>query len=649
MGARRALGAAGARRAPLLGMALALAACVAVAPSAAPPTPAPLAPPHALAATLRAAELPPRDDAALARDLILSGTPVPRVVRTADPDPAPGAAERFWLSDLNGGEAREITATLGLRTANVEMWVEEGVPVDEGGLGRAAAALEERIIPANRRHFGEEWRPGVDGNPRLAVLNARFSGAAGYYSSANQYARLAHPYSNEREMFVMNVAALAPGSAAYEAVLAHEYQHMIHWHQDPNEDAWVNEGLSELAEDLAGYGAPTARVAAFSRAPDLPLTHWPPSGADTALHYGASYLLVRYLYDRHGPEAVRALAASPHNGLAGVTEAIRGAGGRGTGEDLFADWLLANALDGEDWPDARYTYPDLHVSAAAEPVGAYPVEIAERVHPYGADYYALSPAAGGALAIALDGEPTTALLPTAPPSGRRLWWSGRGDNSHTSLERTVDLTPLAPGAPATLTYRLWHDLEEGWDYAYLRASTDGGATWQVLRGAHATDHNPHGNAFGWGYTGRSGGGATPAWVEEVVDLGPYAGTEIVLRVDVVTDDAVNVAGLALDDLAIPAIGWRDDVEGGEAGWRADGFLRHDNVLAQEYLVQLVTWGEEAGIRRLAVGEDGRGAWRVPGWGGAVERALLVVSALTPGTEAPAPYTLRLEEFPQAPE
>ena len=285
----------------------------------------------------------------------------------------------------------------------------------------------------------------------------------------------------------------------------------------------------------------------------------------------------------------------------------------------------------------------------AEPVDAYPVEIAERVHPYGANYYALTPAAGGTLAIALDGEPTTALLPTAPPSGRRLWWSGRGDNSHTSLERTVDLTPLAPGAPATLTYRLWHDLEEGWDYAYLRASTDGGATWQVLRGAHATDHNPHGNAFGWGYTGRSGGGATPAWVEEVVDLGPYAGTEIVLRVDVVTDDAVNVAGLALDDLAIPAIGWRDDVEGGEAGWRADGFLRHDNVLAQEYLVQLVTWGEEAGIRRLAVGEDGRGAWRVPGWGGAVERALLVVSALTPGTEAPAPYTLRLEEFPQAPE
>ena len=203
--------AAGARLAALVGAALALAACVAVAPPAATPPPEPLAPPRALAATLRAAELPPRDDASLARDLVLSGTPVPRVVRTVDPDPAPGAAERFWLSGLDGGSAREITATLRLRTASVEMWVEEGVPVDEEGLGRAAAALGERIIPSNRRHFGDEWRPGVDGNPRLVVLNARFSGAAGYYSSANQYTRLAHPYSNEREMFVMNVAALAPG------------------------------------------------------------------------------------------------------------------------------------------------------------------------------------------------------------------------------------------------------------------------------------------------------------------------------------------------------------------------------------------------------------------------------------------------------
>ena len=637
----------GAGWALLLGVAFALASCVAGGLPEAPATPRAAGPAVALAQTLRAAELPLRDDAALARDLALGGTPVPRVLRVDDPAPALGATERFWLSGLDGGAAREITATLRLRTPNVEMWLEEGVAVEEADLRRAAEALEERIIPSNRRHFGDECRPGIDGNPRLVVLNARFSGAAGYFSAANQYARAAHPYSNEREMFVMNVAALSPGTAAYESVLAHEYQHMIHWHQDGNEDAWLNEGLSQLAEDLAGYGSPDARLRALGQAPDLQLTDWP-AGRDTALHYGASYLFVRYLYDRYGPEAIRALTAEPRNGLAGVTEALRSLGiAEADGDALFADWLLANALDAEDWPDPRYAYPTLEISVAAEAVAAYPATIEETVRQYGADYYALEPQAGGALEIAFRGEPTVPLLPNTPPSGSHQWWSGRGDNSHTFLERAVDLTALAPGEPVTLTFRLWYDLEEGWDFGYLRASADGGETWRVLQGAYVTDHNPHGHALGWGYTGLSGaaGGTPPAaeWVEEIVDLGPYAGEEILLRWDVVTDDSVNRPGLSLDDLAIPALGWHDDAEAGEAGWRAEGFLRHANVLAQEHLLQLVAWGPEGDIRRLEVGPDGQGAWRIAGWGAGVERALLVVSALAPETTEPAPYTLTLQE------
>ncbi len=31
------------------------------------------------------------------------------------------------------------------------------------------------------------------------------------------------------------------------SVLAHEFQHMIHWYRDRNEESWMNEGFSELA------------------------------------------------------------------------------------------------------------------------------------------------------------------------------------------------------------------------------------------------------------------------------------------------------------------------------------------------------------------------------------------------------------------
>ena len=45
----------------------------------------------------------------------------------------------------------------------------------------------------------------------------------------------------------------------------------------------------------------------------------------------------------------------------------------------------------------------------------------------------------------------------------------------------------------------WYDIESGWDYAYVEASTDGGKLWQILNGKYATTDNPVGNAFGAGW------------------------------------------------------------------------------------------------------------------------------------------------------
>ena len=82
-----------------------------------------------------------------------------------------------------------------------------------------------------------------------------------------------------------------------------------------------------------------------------------------------------------------------------------------------------------------------------------------------------------------------------------------------------------------------------------------------------------GNAFGLGWTGMSGRGEdrkrAPKWVEEQVDLTSFAGKEILLRFEMVTDDAVNQPGLLLDNIAIPEIGYQDDGETGAGGWEAE--------------------------------------------------------------------------------
>jgi immune inhibitor A len=58
--------------------------------------------------------------------------------------------------------------------------------------------------------------------------------------------------------------------------MAHEFQHMIHWYRDRNEESWLNEGFSVLAELLNGF-----EVGGFDSLyvmnPDLQLTTWPGS------------------------------------------------------------------------------------------------------------------------------------------------------------------------------------------------------------------------------------------------------------------------------------------------------------------------------------------------------------------------------------
>ena len=55
------------------------------------------------------------------------------------------------------------------------------------------------------------------------------------------------------------------GTRSYlmEGTIAHEYQHLLHNYIDPGETTWINEGLSDYAEMLTGYGTPDSHIAHF--------------------------------------------------------------------------------------------------------------------------------------------------------------------------------------------------------------------------------------------------------------------------------------------------------------------------------------------------------------------------------------------------
>ncbi|MDI7275649.1 MAG: immune inhibitor A [Anaerolineae bacterium] len=595
---------------------------------------------HDTGAAIAAAHVPQRDSRLLAQRLRPATGPIPLVVSAEPPPSQVGDVARFWVSNSDTLEMFQVTATLRYVSEHAEIWVQDGLAFDQVGLERAAQHFDERIYPTVHRYFGSEWTPGVDGNPRITILNARFSGAAGYYSSQDEVSRQVNPYSNEREMIYVNADAAFPGTTRYAAIVAHEFQHMVHYHQDANEDSWVNEGCSELAAWLCGFGA-TGAVGSFGRRSDTQLNNWVLSPDEDPLpHYGASYLWLGYFLQRLGPDVLKSTIAEQANGIEGFERVLSQTPDAPALDDLFADWVVANLLDDRSLVEGRYGHEaaEARISMAATH-RELPVDEAGSVSQYGTDYIAIA-RQDGPVRIEFAGDPKVAVVPNEPYQGRLMWWSNRGDMSNTSLTRAFDLSRVRQ---ATLRYAIWYELEDGWDYAYVEVSTDGGATWKLLTTPHTTEYNPNGNAFGPGYTGFSGHPPgsetrlTAQWVREEIDLSSYAGQQILVRFEMATDDAVNLPGLCIDDISVPEIGFVDGAESELAGWEAEGFVRIDNELPQSFLVQVIEQGLEVRIQRLRLDGGQRGILTVDGFGRGTQQAILAVSGLTRHTTETAGY------------
>ncbi len=512
----------------------------------------------------------------------------------------------------------QVSATLMAISEHGLFYWEQGLEPEEAVAQEAARKFEEEVRPAVTAVFGEEPMPGIDGDPRLTVLHASLGGGAGgYVAGADALPRWAYRYSNEREMVYLD-ASTSPGSGGYAALIAHEYQHVIHIANDPTEDSWVNEGLSEVAAGLVG--SYSGQRADFIDDPLLQLNAW----KGDAGHYGAADLWFHYLAQRFGGMAVAtAIAREPDDGVFGVRAALESLGAPAL-EAILGDWAAANYAD---LRGTIYGYDDIDVSL--EPTAALGAgeTLARSVPQFAADYVELE--GSGVVTYTFSGAATVSAIPAEPPSGKGMWWSNAGEVIDTRLTRSLDLSAVES---ATLVFNTWYDVEKGWDFGYVAVSPDGGATWEIVSGQHSVTFDPIGNAFGPAYTGISGGGDTPEWVEERIDLTPYAGREVLIRFEYVTDDGLHMDGWAIDGIAVPEIGFADDAE--DAGrWESEGWAMLDSQLPQRFELRLIQ-GEAVTV--IAVDEANRATFDV---GLSLGPAVLVVAAVTGGSVAPASYEI----------
>ncbi|MCJ7513027.1 MAG: immune inhibitor A, partial [Anaerolineales bacterium] len=571
----------------------------------------------------------------------------PRIVaETAAPIPV-GTVKTFWGSNVDTDEQFQADLEMVYATDHVYFWVEKGVDFEMGDVRDLVDEFESKVYPTNREFFGSEWTPGVDGDPHLymAYMTGLGDSVAGYFSSNDSLSRAVNKYSNEHEMFFLNADTLPLDAPYAHSTLAHEFQHMIHANLDPNEESWVNEGFSELATFINGYD-PGGADYYFVQNMDLPLTFWPP---DTDLaHYGQAFLVMAYFMDRFGSDATQALVAQQANGLDSIDKALTQAGevDPETGqplraEDFLLDWAVATLLQDGSVGDGRYYYPSYLSAPAAsvdETVSDCPSSLQSRdVNQYGVDFIEID--CRGDYRLSFEGPAEIPVIPTEAYSGDYAFWSNRGDESDMTLTRAFDFTDVT--GPITMDYRLWYEIEDGWDFVYLVGSTDGGKTWEMVRTPSGTDKDPFGNSYGWGYTGNSGGGERGEWIEESVDLSQFAGEEVLLRFEYVTDQAVNGEGLMVDDLKVDAAGYQADFEADNGGWEPAGFVRLYNRLPQTFRLALVEFGDQVRVTEIPLEGGRRGAIDLS-VGDAVDRAVLVVMGATRHTWQPAEYQFALE-------
>jgi hypothetical protein len=543
--------------------------------------------------------------------------------------------ERFFALDFDQSKGpRTLTATLYLVTEHAYWWFEEGIDVDQAKLEAAGKRFESEIYPLNANLFGEPWTPGIDDDPRIFILHQKSIGgyAVGVFSTRDECPRRLCPTSNQREMIYVGVDHAPVGAQQHLSVISHELQHLIQYNNDGNEQRWLDEGLAQLAEHLNGFNPrfiASSNLRNFLSKPNLQLNSWPErQDIDPAIHYAVGYIFSVYLYQRFGTDFIKYLARSPHKGLAAIEESLKAKKTGTTLDQVFADWTVTNYVNSPYVADGQFYYQSLKLPQRADTTDIQPNETHEgSLHEYAADYLQLRRA--GNYTLNFEGDQTVGLTDAQPTSGNRMWWGYNEERGAARLEREFDLTDAKD---PKLTFNAWWDLPSRASAAMILISEDGGKSWRAVEASNTescrqADNNPC-------YTGN-----VKAWKKETVDLSSYAGKKIRVRFEYLTDRASRGQGFFVDDIAISAIGYKDDVESEKGGWTRDGFVRVSSDVPQHWAVNVVIRETPPRVLPVKINGENLGSLSltVPS-----EGAVIIVAAMAPFVEAEATYTLTVD-------
>ncbi|MBF0544174.1 MAG: hypothetical protein HQM08_07065 [Candidatus Riflebacteria bacterium] len=317
-----------------------------------------------------------------------------------------GDEETFWASNVANNTQYQLKATLKAIGPNSYIFLENGRNVSDADIQRIENDFEGKVYNTDTKYFGQEWKPGIDGDPRMTLLlldiqdgftatgtNQGF--VAGYFFAGDEFLQADIPAniqvkSNEREMIYLDIYPGNPSKPDYLAVVAHEFTHMIHFAHNPQEATWVKEGCAMIAMYYNGYGH-QSQITSFLQQPDTSLTAW--AQDHSISNYGAGYLFNFYLNQRFLKDDAskvnfyQNLISSKVQGIDSLD-----AGLKQYGTDFaqfYTDFAITNFVNNPNLDKGEYCYNDPLLNKLRLPVTqmikSLPGQVQDKVFIWSAD------------------------------------------------------------------------------------------------------------------------------------------------------------------------------------------------------------------------------------------------------------------------
>lgn len=312
-----------------------------------------------------------------------------------------GDEKEFWTWDLNvmPPEDNELLATCRGVGEHVYVFVSDDVwevDVFQGDIEKIIRTFDcstpdtsinrdKGIYEILTETFGNP--PDVDNDHRIYFLISQLGEYRGH--DFDGYFRFLDEidgkHSNHIEILYLDCED--PSGDYRLGVIAHEFQHLIHWQYDRKETKWLSESLSEVAMILCGYYTDEKKVIRYLNNTDSPLI-----SRRHIVDYGACLLWGTYIYERFGVAFLENLVREKESGISGFQKTLNNMNIEDSFSNIFGDWLVTNYLHNKIVNDKKFRYKSisLPITPAVKHFFSLPVRETGTVTGYAVDYLKFS-------------------------------------------------------------------------------------------------------------------------------------------------------------------------------------------------------------------------------------------------------------------